>query len=390
MIAMTTDATLQALTDRFARHAAEFDRDGRFPEPNFADLHEQGLIGAVVPRRFGGGQASLTEARRIVAAVAAGDAATALVLTMTYLQHQAIARPDSRWPESWREVVLRSAVERGALINALRVEPELGSPARGGLPGTIARRAADGGWRLSGRKTYSTGMPALSWLVVWARTDDESPRVGAFLVPRDARGIRVIETWDHLGLRASGSHDAVFDDVALPGDHAVDVRLPGEWAPAEGSPAAREQAAQNAWMVVLLGSLYDAVARSAAAWLRSFLNERVPANLGKPLASLPRMQEAVGGIEALLWTNRMLLDQAAARVDAGQETSPVDSGLLKHQVTGNAIAAVEQALQLTGNHGLSRRNPLERHYRDVLCSRIHTPQNDVILATAGRAALGFA
>ncbi len=388
-LADSSDATLRALTDRFAQRAGEFDRDGRFPHANFADLHRHGLVGMVAAGGFGGGQASLADARRVIAAVSAGDAATGLVLTMTYLQHYAIARPGSRWPAVPRDAVLGSGLERGALINALRVEPELGSPARGGLPATIARRGADGGWRLSGHKTYSTGIPALSWLAVWARTDEDAPRVGMFLVPRDAGGIRVVETWDHLGLRASCSHDVLFDDVALPGDHAVDVRLPADWAPIDGSPAARELAAQTAWMVVLLGSLYDAVARSAATWLKDFLRSRVPASLGKPLASLPRMQEAVGQIEALLWANRILLDQAAAGVDAGQGPGLVESGLLKHQVTGNAIAVVEHALQLTGNHGLSRRNPLERHHRDVLCSRIHTPQNDVILASAGRAALGL-
>ena len=54
-------------------------------------------------------------------------------------------------------------------------------------------------------------------------------------------------------------------------------------------------------------------------------------------------------------------------------------------MTNHAIRAVELALQLSGNHGLARQNPLERHYRDVLCSRIHTPQNDAILVAAGKA-----
>jgi len=56
--------------------------------------------------------------------------------------------------------------------------------------------------------------------------------------------------------------------------------------------------------------------------------------------------------------------------------------------TGNAIRAVEIGLELTGNPGLTRSNPLERHYRDALCSRIHSPQNDTILTAGGRAALG--
>ncbi|MDL5472214.1 acyl-CoA dehydrogenase, partial [Klebsiella pneumoniae] len=58
-----------------------------------------------------------------------------------------------------RRRVFESAVARGALINALRVEPELGSPARGGLPATVLRRGVDG-WRLSGHKLYTTGIPA--------------------------------------------------------------------------------------------------------------------------------------------------------------------------------------------------------------------------------------
>jgi len=119
-----------------------------------------------------------------------------------------------------------------------------------------------------------------------------------------------------------------------------------------------------------------------------FLNPRAPANLGGPLATLPRMQEAAGEIAAVLRTNRVLLDHAAEAADAGTPLSVTDSGLLKYTVTTNAIRAVELALQLSGNHGLSRHNPLERHYRDVLCSRIHTPQNDSILLAAGRTALG--
>jgi alkylation response protein AidB-like acyl-CoA dehydrogenase len=48
---------------------------------------------------------------------------------------------------------------------------------------------------------------------------------------------------------------------------------------------------------------------------------------------------------------------------------------------------VEEALSLTGNHGLIRSNPLERHYRDVLCARVHTPQDDATRLVAGRLAL---
>ncbi|WP_343727338.1 acyl-CoA dehydrogenase family protein [Burkholderia seminalis] len=392
------DARVAALLDRLApdlaADAARNDADGRFPHENFARLHRAGLIAQVVPREHGGGGATLARASRIVAAVARADPATALVLTMTYLQHRALGRADNRWPAPVRRAVFDSAVAHGALINALRVEPALGSPSRGGLPATIARRDGDG-WRLSGHKLYSTGIPALRWLAVWARTDEREPRVGVFLVPRDrdadGERIRVIESWNHLGLRASGSHEVVFDDVRLPADHAVDVRAPGEWAVSAATHAdADAQADQQAWMVVLLGSLYDAVARASRDWLVEFATTRAPSGLGAPLATLPRVQEAVGEIEGWLHTNRVLLDDLVARTDAGNAPSVTTSGLVKRAVTEHAIRTVEQALKLSGNHGLSRANPLERHYRDVLCSRVHTPQDDAIAVAAGRAALDAA
>ena len=148
----------------------------------------------------------------------------------------------------------------------------LGTPHRGGLPETIARRNADG-WRLSGRKIYSTGALALRWFSVYARTDEDVPRVGYFLVPAASRGIRIEETWDHLGMRATRSDDVVFEDVAIPSHYAVDVRTPNEW----------RSAPQPAWSALLVASIYLGVADAARDWLVAFLRGRVPANLGKPL-----------------------------------------------------------------------------------------------------------
>jgi len=197
--------------------------------------------------------------------------------------------------------------------------------------------------------------------------------VGSWLVRRDTPGISIIENWDHLGMRATGSHEVVFDNVLVPLDHAVAVGPAGATTGLD--------ATQLLWMSVLLSTIYDAVAQSARDWLAGWLQQRVPANLGAPLASLPRFQEALGQIDTWLFSNRVLLAAAAAgQVDAA------DSFRIKYLVTNQAIAVVEKAIELSGNPGLSRSNPLQRHLRDVLCSRIHTPQNDTILVNAGRTA----
>lgn len=364
-------ALLEQLTEEFAAGAAAHDRDGSFPHENFERLHALGLVSLTVPRHLGGAGATLAQAARVVGAVARGEPSTALVLTMTYLHH-ASSRHAAHWPRHLLERVAADTVRDGALINALRVEPELGTPARGGLPATTARRTPEG-WRISGRKIYSTGIPRLTWLAVWARSDDQEPLVGSYLVHRDTPGIRVVETWDHLGMRATGSHEVVFEDVLVPLAHAVDVAPPG--ARTELDPALLT------WMSVLLSAIYDAVARAARDWLAGWLRARAPANLGAPLSTLPRFQEALGEIDTWLFSNRVLIDTAAQGGVAA-----ADAFRVKYLVTNQAIAAVQKALELIGNPALARANPLERHYRDVLCSRIHTPQNDTILVNSGKAA----
>jgi hypothetical protein len=367
------------LAENFVERAPAHDRDASFPFQNFADLSEAGLLALTVPAALGGAGAGAQDAARILGIIGKADPSTALVLSMHYIQHLVMAR-STRWPARLSRKLARETVDGISLINALRVEPELGSPSRGGLPATIARRT-ETGWRLSGRKIYSTGAPILKWYAVWARTDEADTRVGLFLVPAGLPGTQIVETWNHLGLRASGSHDVIFDDVVFPLDYEIDVRKPEEWRTPDFT-----QATVHA---VFIAAIYDGVARAARDWLVEFLRNRIPGNLGAPLATLPRAQETLGAIEARLSVNARLIDSFAGDFDDGVPLNAIESNIIKLTVTNNAVAAVDDALSLTSNHGLSRANPLERHYRDVLCGRVHTPQDDATRIAAGRLALGI-
>jgi alkylation response protein AidB-like acyl-CoA dehydrogenase len=369
----------RVLACEFAARAAQHDRDASFPFENFKELSESGLLALTVPTALGGHGAGARDTARILGIFGKADPSTALVLSMHYIQHLVMAR-STRWPGRLSRKLARETVEGVALINALRVEPDLGSPSRGGLPATVARRT-ETGWRLSGRKIYSTGAPILKWYAVWARTDEPTVRVGLFLVPAGLPGTRVVETWDHLGLRASGSHDVIFDDVVFPLDHEIDVRAPDEWRVPDFT--------QSTVHAIFVAAIYDGIARAARDWLVDFLKNRVPSNLGAPLATLPRAQEIVGGIEARLAVNARLIESFAQDFDDGVLLSASESNIIKLTVTNNAIEIVEDTLSLTSNHGLTRANPLERHYRDVLCGRVHTPQDDATRVTAGRLALGL-
>jgi alkylation response protein AidB-like acyl-CoA dehydrogenase len=183
-------------------------------------------------------------------------------------------------------------------------------------------------------------------------------------------------------MRATGSHDLILDGVEIPAEYALDVRPPAAW----GAP----DPAQAGWNALTLTALYHGIATAARDWLASYLHERVPANLGAPLASLPRFQTAMGEMQALLYANERLIYGLAESLDRGDVSGgPSQPALVKYLATNNAVRIVDTAMGLIGNPGLSRTHPLERYHRDVLCSRIHTPQDDQVLLNTGKAALGL-
>ena len=159
------------------------------------------------------------------------------------------------------------------LINALRVEPELGTPARGGLPATTARRVDDG-WSLTGRKIFSTGAagPALDGRLGPHRRASPA-RVGSFLVRADSPGITIEPTWDHLGLRASRSDDVIFAGTPVP---------PGATPAWPSRPLPGPPRRSLAWNALGLTALYLGVAEAARDWLARLPGRADPDQPGPP------------------------------------------------------------------------------------------------------------
>lgn len=370
-------AKAEELGKRFALTARHYDETGEFPFANFDALHEAGLLGLVTAVEHGGRGGGLTEALAVVSAIARGEPSTALVLSMHYNQHYSI-RASGKWPKHLIERVTKANREGVALINAAQVEPRVGSPSHGTPPETVARRVGNE-WRITGHKTYATGIPLLRWVSVLAITDEPEPRLGSFLVPTSADGIRVEKTWNATGMRATNSDDLILDDVTIPLEDVLDI------APA--SEGIKRDERLGAWYFSLVPAIYDGAARGARDWLIEFTTSRAPASLGAPLSTVPRIQDGLGQIEVWLTVNRRLLRSIAEDFDAGRPFG-ADAAAVKHTVMENAIAVTTLALELGGNPGISRDNPLERHHRDALSGKAHAPQNNLIRTMLAKATLG--
>ncbi|MER7279101.1 acyl-CoA dehydrogenase family protein [Dactylosporangium sp. NPDC000244] len=375
-----SEEALAKVTAEIAVTAAQFDRTAELPWPGLWAAHNAGLLTASVGRQFGGPGAGPREVARILTAIGEGDASVGLLAANTLLTHAAQAAGPT-WPAETYDDLLRRSKDGPALVNAIRAEPELGAPARGGLPKTTATRTG-GGWVLNGRKAYATGGAGLAYHVVWAVADEpdgdpDRPRVGHVVVAGDRPGITWVDTWDHLGLRASNTHDVVYTDVHVPADAFVEI-------PRGPDGVYRDPAAAAGPGSFGHPALYIGVARAARATFAAFARERVPAALGRPIAQTERIQAVAGEIDLQIVTAETLLHGALLRLEAGDRSILPELSAVKVAIARAVIAATQTAVAALGNPGLSRHHPLERHLRDALCIRVHPPQEDTVLLASGR------
>lgn len=367
-------ASLRGLTAELAAHAPAHDLDASFPWPGITAVHEAGLLTAAIGRRYGGRGLTSRETVDVFLALGEGDPSVALISAMTILQH-ALQDSAPTWPAELYDRVLADSLERPVLLNAVRAEPELGAPARGGLPATTAHRTADG-WRVTGRKGFATGSEGLAYHLVWVVTDEAEPRIGHVIVPGDASGIRIEHTWDHLGMRASSTHDVIYDAVEVPFENFAG-------APVGTVP---NNPHLHGAFALAVPALYVGVARAALAAFIEFTRDRVPTSLGRPIATLDRIQTVAGEAHAQILQAELVLSALAADLDADR-VRPAALGFVKLLTSRSAISAVETLIAAIGNPGLTRSLPFERHLRDVLCARPHPPQDDAALLAAGRSLL---
>lgn len=347
------------------------DRTGSFPTEGIQALHDAGLLQATVAKRYGGQGGNLDNLVQIISQIGTADPSVALIVTMNLANHLAQAERN-HWPDEVYRQIVAEGRSRPILLNAARVEPDLGSPARGGLPQTCARRT-DTGWAISGTKRFVTGSEGLTHYLVWATTDETPTRVGTFIVPAEAPGITIVKNWDSLGMRATSSHDVVYENVAVPTAHVLDLVEAGK---------GQQDNLGHALLTLGLTSIYLGVGEAAATAFARFAHDRVPANLGRPIAETERIISVAGEIELLVSSARTFLFDAFAlhRHDALH--------LMRARlIVGRQLQeAVSLAVRTLGNPGLAAELGLERHFRDIQAVLVHAPQEDTALTMLGRSA----
>ena len=365
-------AIVRELGPGFADRAAGHDANDSFVADNYAALKARGVFKAGVPAELGGGGASHRElcamirelARHCSATGLAVSMHTHLVATMAYLW-----RAGNRAPEP---LLRRVAAEDLVVVS---------SGGSDWLAGSGKLEKVEGGYRLTGRKIFGSGVPAGNLLLTTGVYDDptDGPTVFHLPVPLNAPGVTVLDTWRALGMRGTGSHDIQLDGVFIPESAAGGVRRPaGKWHPFMHT-------------VVLVAvpvffAAYVGVAQAARDFTLELLRRRDDSRKSDPAVAI-----LVGELENQLTTAQLALDgmtELTARAKPGPETTSAVLGR-RTILARAAIATVEKAMEAAGGVSFYRNLPLERLFRDVQGARFHPLPEKVQTRLTGRVLLGL-
>lgn len=341
-----------------AAGADEHDRHGTFPSDVFAAFARNGLMGATVPAELGGlGLDRLSDVALALCVLAEADASTALALHVQWSRGLTLAyewRHGSTEARELAERLLRlMATGEAAVCGAVKDHPAALT--------TISRDGADG-WVVSGHKTLVSMAPIATHFFVYAQRElpDGRTVLAAPVLCRDTPGLTVLDTWDGLGMRASGTMDIVLDNCSVAEGSVLH----------RGPVGAREDAVlagQTVSSITMLG-IYTGIAQAARDHVVSALRRR-PA---PPAAARTLLAE----VDARLYSLRASVAAALANADvwsADRSCDPDERGrrmmipfqCAKMTVNKLGLAIVNDCLTLVGGAAYSGAHPLSRLYRDV-------------------------
>lgn len=363
---------VEQIGEQIAKVAQFTDETQLFPFESIEALRNIGYTKLTLPKEYGGQGFTVYDTILVQEKLASYDGSTALVVGWTLL-HVGNVYEHKVWKDN-QLARFAEEVFRGAIVNSAVSEFATGSPVRGGRPQTTAVKEGNG-WRINGRKNYTTGAPILDFFNTSAWIQEEN-QVGFFLIPKDTPGLSVEENWDVISMRGTGSHDLVLDNVFVEESSLVEI------------PNYNTGFKLNAWLLTIPAT-YLGIAQAARDYAVEFATTHSPNSIDGTIADLPNVQQLIGEIDIELTKARFTLYGAASTAlnERTREQSINVVNIAKHVVTNAAITVVDKAMRLVGAKSLQRNNPLQRYYRDVRAGLHNPPMDDLTIKLVAKEAI---
>jgi butyryl-CoA dehydrogenase len=354
--------------EQLAPHAARWDREKEFPREALKGLATMGLFGVAIADEWSGAGLDYTALAVACEEIAAGDCATATIVSVNNLVAGILA---GYGDAAQKEKVLKP-LARGELLGAfLLTEPEAGSDA-GAITTRAERQGA--GYVLNGVKQFITSGKTADVGVVFAVTARDAGKRGisAFLVPTNAPGYRVARLEDKTGQRASDTAQVSLENCRVGADALLGQEGMGYRIALANLESGRINIAAQA----------TGVARAALDAALAYARERK--SMGKRLIEHQAVNFRLADMATQIEAARQLYLHAARLRDAG-EPCLKEASMAKLFASDMAEKVCSDAIQIHGGYGYVTDFPVERFWRDVRVTRIYEGANDIQRLVIGRA-----
>jgi alkylation response protein AidB-like acyl-CoA dehydrogenase len=361
-----------AHAEDFKTRVAQHDRENSFPFENVERMKASGYTAITAPEELGGGGGDILDLVLAQERLARGDLPTAISINMHLFVVGWIA-------DLWRmgekkdggaKSLLENLVRQRLIIGGGTSDPRMNSAIGFGGLNDTSRQAnkVDGGYIVNGLGKFSTLCACADLLGETAHYDDpeNGPQVLFFWLPKNTSGIKLQNNWDTLSIRASSSHDIIWDNVFVPEERARPrpvrswdgfLKIFSSWMPS-------------------LDACYLGLAQAARDWAINWARTRTQLPFDRPMSHYPGNQFLAAEMEIGLRAARaMLLHTATSLSELAVRTEPPIMDIIAcHQfVMETAVSVVDKAMRLVGGAALFRSAPLEQMYRDVRAAIIHQP-----------------
>lgn len=327
--------------------ADQIEANRELPRPLFEALADAGLFQLALPRTIGGAELDLPTYIQVLEEIGKADASTGWVVNQCaiFATYAARMRRDVArmiWIDTPRSVVSNAAAPTAQVVEV------------------------PGGYRVTGRHGFSTGCRHASWITARAKTvENGQPGQRFFFVP--AAEVELLDTWHVRGMRGTGTHEFVVNDVFVPAERTVRQA---------GAPLLDNGPLYQIPRVLLFASgdaaLALGVARSCLATFMELAADKTPHNMLATLRDQSLVQAAVGQTEAQIRSGRAFLTEAVREVwteamSTGAVTLDRRAALrlaTTHAIR-SAIQAVDTVYNAAGATAIYEGNPIQRHFQDI-------------------------
>jgi alkylation response protein AidB-like acyl-CoA dehydrogenase len=372
----TEQQEIQALAreladSEIAPHAAEWDREHRFPSVVFAKLAEVGLMGVCVPEEHGGAGADFLSYILVLEQLSRADAGVGVTVAV---HTSATTLPILAWGTDEQRQRFVPPLARGEVLGAFALtEPEAGSDAASLR--TAAVRDGDG-WVISGQKQWITNGSHAGTFLLFARTDPSNPGasgVSAFLL--DAEHVEVTREEEKLGLNSSSTADLLVEGARVEGD-----RLLGD----EGKGFTVAMSTLDGGRIGIAAQALG-IAQAAYDVAHGYALERQ--TFGRAIASHQAIQFKLVDMAVEIEAARLLTYRAAWRKQNGLSHTE-EGAKAKLFASEMARRQTAEAIQVLGGYGYTKEFPVERYYRDAKITEIYEGTSEIQRLVIARSILG--